>query len=471
MGVCTSPDIAQEIMEKTLRAIEDIECYIDDIGIFSKTWEQHLDTLNQVCKRLEDKGFTVNPLKCEFCVKESDFLGHWLTPTGVKPLRKKVQGILSPTNIGELRSFLGMVTYYRDMWPRRSLILAPLTDLLGTKNFVWGDAQAKAFTQRKAVIAKDCLLAYPDHNKKFVIETDASDYQLGGRIMQDGKDIAFYTRKLNSAQKNYTTIEKELLGIVETLKQFRHMLLGAEIEVYTDHKNLTFQLLQYATQRVLRWRLCLEEYGAKFFYKKGSTNVVADALSRVPTSRLERESQDTYWDPLFDSIDGVYCMTTADPDLAECLLHDVEIAECFLEHPVFDDEGRVPFQFSTLKEYQTKCDALQQTLTQRLDRFYKKQFGAVNLICFYQNGIDKIVLTQELLPKVVQYYHEAMAYAEGMKRLAQTIKQHYHHRGIEAEAKRLIDSCEICARNKRGGKTYGETGPRDASVSPWQQVH
>jgi hypothetical protein len=150
MGVCTSPDIAQEIMEKTLRAIKDIECYIDDIGIFSKTWEQHLDTLNQVCKRLEDKGFTVNPLKCEFCVKESDFLGHWLTPTGVKPLCKKVQGILDmlpPTNIGELRSFLGMVTYYRDMWPCRSHILAPLTDLLGTKNFVWGDAQAKAFTQ------------------------------------------------------------------------------------------------------------------------------------------------------------------------------------------------------------------------------------------------------------------------------------------------------------------------------------
>ena len=474
MGVSQSPDIAQEIMEKTLRAIEDIECYIDDIGIFSKTWEEHLNTLNEVCKRLEDKGFTVNPLKCQFGVKESDFLGHWLTPTGVKPLRKKVQGILdmqAPTNIGELRSFLGMVTYYRDMWPRRSHILAPLTDLLGTKTFVWGEAQAKAFTQMKAVIAKDTLLAYPDHNKKFIIETDASDYQLGGRIMQDGKDIAFYTRKLNSAQRNYSTIEKELLGIVETLKQFRHMLLGAEIEIYTDHKNLTYKLSQYATQRVLRWRLLLEEYGAKFFYKKGSTNVVADALSRVPTSRLERESQDTYWDPLFDDSNGTYCMTTADPDLAECLLHDPEIAECFLEHPVFDEEGRAPFQFSTLEEYQTKCAALQDTFAREPDRFYKKQFGESNLICFSQNGLDKIVLTQELLPKVVRYYHEAMAHAEGIKRLAQTIKQHYHHRHIEAECKRLIDACERCAKYKRGGKVYGESAPRDASVSPWQQVH
>ena len=93
MGVCVAPDIAQEIMEKTLADIEDIECYIDDIGIFSKDWESHMEVLNKVLTRLEEKGFTVNPLKCEFAVKESDFLGHWLTPTGVKPLCKKIQGI------------------------------------------------------------------------------------------------------------------------------------------------------------------------------------------------------------------------------------------------------------------------------------------------------------------------------------------------------------------------------------------
>ena len=114
MGVCQSPDTAQEIMERTLKAIEDIEVYIDDIGIFSKTWESHMAVLDKVCTRLEEKGFTVNPLKCEFGVKESDFLGHWLTPTGVKPLRKKIQGILdvqAPKDLATLRSFLGMVTH------------------------------------------------------------------------------------------------------------------------------------------------------------------------------------------------------------------------------------------------------------------------------------------------------------------------------------------------------------------------
>ena len=104
MGVCQSPDIAQEIMEKVLRDITtDLEIYIDDIGIFSKDWRDHMHILDLVCQRLEAKGFSVNPLKCEFGVKEADFLGHWLTPTGVKPLRKKIQGILDmeqPTNIG-----------------------------------------------------------------------------------------------------------------------------------------------------------------------------------------------------------------------------------------------------------------------------------------------------------------------------------------------------------------------------------
>ena len=233
MGISQAPDIAQEMMEKTLKAIEDLEVYIDDIGIFSKDWTSHIQVLDQVCKRLEDKGFSVNPLKCEWGVKESDFLGHWLTPTGVKPLRKKIQGILdmkAPEDLKQLRSFLGMVTYYRDMWPRRSHVLAPLTELLGTKDYKWESKHEDAFKQMKALMARDTLLTYPDHNKVFRIETDASDYQLGGRIFQIHKDpktgkefeqdVAFYTRKLNSAQKNYSTIEKELLSIVEILKEF-----------------------------------------------------------------------------------------------------------------------------------------------------------------------------------------------------------------------------------------------------------
>ena len=135
----------------------------------------------------------------------------------------------------------------------------------------------------KNLMATDSMLVFPDNNLSFDIETDTSDYQLSAAIKQNGEPVAFYTCKLSSAQKNYTTIEKELLSVVETLRTFCSMLLGAKITVITDHKNLTHKLSTFTTQHVMRWRLHLEEYGPTFECKKGSDNCIADALSRVPT--------------------------------------------------------------------------------------------------------------------------------------------------------------------------------------------
>jgi RNase H-like domain found in reverse transcriptase len=145
------------------------------------------------------------------------------------------------------------------------------------------------FNTIKRVIARDVLLAYPDFSKKFEIFTDASDKQLGTVITQEGRPIAYYSRKLNSSQLNYTTMEKELLAIVETLKEFRTILLGQTIVIYTDHKNLTYKV--FNTQHVMRWRLLIEEHGPTLEYVKGVNNVVADALSRLELDPpLETES-------------------------------------------------------------------------------------------------------------------------------------------------------------------------------------
>ena len=143
------------------------------------------------------------------------------------------------------------------MWRRRSHVLAPLTSLT-SKNvpWKWKDEQSKAFKEAKRIIAKNAMLAFPDFSKKFTIFTDASKYQLGGVITQEGRPLAFYSRKLNGAQTRYTTTERELLSIVETLKEFRTILLGHKIEVFTDHKNLTFDNLK--TERVLQWRVLME---------------------------------------------------------------------------------------------------------------------------------------------------------------------------------------------------------------------
>jgi hypothetical protein len=157
----------------------------------------------------------------------------------------------------------------------------------------------------------------------------------------------------------------------------------------------------------LRWRLMLEECGPTFHYREGPTNAIADMLSQVPTSRTDRgSSKFPVRDPLLTATDGIYCMGTNNLPLAEWLQHDSELAECFLEHPVFDNEGRLPFQFKTLAEYQNQRPALQQDLQQHPDRFHTMEFkDNTKLICFCQNVEDTIVLTQELLPKLVKYYH------------------------------------------------------------------
>ena len=444
--------------------------------MFSKDWNQHLQKIKELLSRLDEKGFSVNPAKCEWGVKETDFLGHWLTPKGIKPWYKKVKAIVNmsePTNLREVRAFLGLVTYYRDMWPHRSHILTPLTDLIGKKSFQWGEEQRKAFQQMKALVAGETLLAYPDHNKPFVVETDASDYQLGAVIKQEGQPVAFYSRKLNSAQKNYTTIEKELLSIVETLKAYRTMLLGARIEVYTDHKNLTHQMTQFSTQRVMRWRLILEEYDATYHYKTGESNFFADALSRVPTSSSEREEPDALFSDSFynDILEEEVFHTDAYENESSLLDICPALAEVFTAHPKFDDQGRHPFNFETLVQYQNQSATLKDKLA-KVPEYQEREYGNTKLICYVQPGqSDKIVLTKELVPKLVKWYHEAIAHVEGVSRMEEALCRNFYHPRLKDEIKKHVLTCDDCQKYKRGSRQYGHLAPRDANVTPWQEIH
>ena len=201
-------------------------------------------------------------------------------------MEKKVEAIVNleaPKNVKQVRSFIGAVTFYREMFPKRSHILAPLYKLTETKTrqpFKWTADADKAFKQIKAMLTEDCFFRHPDPNKPFLVYTDASKIQLGAVIMQEGKPVAYYSKKLNAAQRNYTVMELELLSIVATLNEYRTMLYGVkELHVHTDHKNLTYANLN--SQRVLRWRLFLEEYNPIFHYIEGEANTLADALSRL----------------------------------------------------------------------------------------------------------------------------------------------------------------------------------------------
>ena len=294
MGLCNSPDIFQEKMASLMDGLEYVRAYIDDLlCITCGSWEDHLHKLEEILIRLQQAGLKINAKKSFFGQAELEYLGYWITREGIQPVPKKVeaiQKIATPKSIKDVRKFVGMVNYYRDMWFRRSDILAPLTRLCSKKaKFTWTDDQQKAFDTMKKMITRETLLVYPDFTSKFEIHTDASHTQLGAVISQKGKPIAFYSRKLNDAQTRYTTTERELLAIVETLKEFRNILLGQEIIVYTDHKNLTYK--NFNTERVMRWRLVLKEYGPKLEYIKGESNVVADALSRLEMQDTETNEQ------------------------------------------------------------------------------------------------------------------------------------------------------------------------------------
>eukprot|EP00804_Cyclotella_cryptica_P004621 CCRYP_006941-RA/>CCRYP_006941-RA protein AED:0.36 eAED:0.26 QI:0/0/0/1/0/0/2/0/265 len=242
-----------------------------------------------VLTRLCEAGLRINARKSSFCTFETEYLGYTLTRTGIKPQQKKVQAILtisSPKNVKDLHKFLGIVQYYRDLWARRSKVLAPLTSLVANKMkkrpWHWDMVHQKAFDDVKTSIAKDVVLAYPDYSMEFETYTDASSKQLGSVITKGNRPLAFFSRKLLTTQQKCSVTELELLAIVETLKEFKGMLWGQGLKVYTDHKNLIQDALGLTSDRVYRWRLLLKEFSPEIVYIKGICWI---PLGHPPSSR------------------------------------------------------------------------------------------------------------------------------------------------------------------------------------------
>jgi hypothetical protein len=191
MGIAGSPDIFQSKMSELMETLEYLQAYLDDLLCISRSsLENHLKKLEKVLRRLHNAGLKVNAKKLTSCALEMEYLGYILTRDGIKPQSNKVQAIIAiqpPRNVKQLRHFLGMVQYYRDLWARRSKMLAPLTSLVGecgqtkvtrakgTKRvpWHWDELHQRAFDHVKATITREVVLAYPDFFKVFEIYTDA----------------------------------------------------------------------------------------------------------------------------------------------------------------------------------------------------------------------------------------------------------------------------------------------------------
>jgi hypothetical protein len=243
MGIKPAADIFQERMSTLFSDLRQVVAYMDDLKALGfKDFEDHLNLLKEVLRRLMGAGFQVNPSKCCWFASKVNYLGFEISRNGITPQKDKIQGILNmaqPRNQKDVRRFVGLVNFYRDLYPRRAEILAPLTSLC-EKNakFIWENEHNEAFIKMKQVMAAETMLTYPNFDEPFVIHTDASAKQIGGVITQNNKPLGFFSKNLTDVQKRYPVTEQELLAITETLKYFRHMLLGHRILVKTDHKNL-----------------------------------------------------------------------------------------------------------------------------------------------------------------------------------------------------------------------------------------
>ncbi|KAL7528847.1 hypothetical protein ACHAXR_002666 [Thalassiosira sp. AJA248-18] len=452
-------------MENALRDLcGDTEVYIDDIGCFSNSWTHDIRLLDEVLRRLEDNRFTINPLKCEWGVKETDWLGYWLTLTGLRSWKKEINAIIQlrpPKTLKKMRSFLWAVNYYKDMWPRLAHLLKPLTDESGKRKheFKWTMEMQKAFEEMKALMAAECLMAYPDHNKGFQIYTDASDYQMGAVIYQNGKPVVYWSRKLDQAQRNYTTMEKELLSIVAVLDEFRTMLLEAKIGVFTNHKNLIFKNIN--TQRVLRWRIKVGEFSPTFHYIPGPENVVANALSRLDNTTnplnppAAPEASTTFGDSFFSFVD------------------DKEMLDCFLNLPS-EPPPENPLNLNWLREQQQNNQELLDR-AQRLSQQYinKTLTRGVDLICHIKSGDNaatqwKIELARDAIIPVLKWFHQVLGHP-GENRMRSAISSRYYHPNLRTYTSNF--ACETCQCHKLEGKGCGHLPERDVNTAtPFNEV-
>jgi hypothetical protein len=294
-GLTNSPATFQTMMDALFRneiASGDVIIYMDDILIATQgSLELHRAQVNHVLKKLQDNDLFLKPEKCHFHKKEVEYLGMIVGKGEVKMDPVKVQGIKdwpTPTNVSELRSFLGFGNYYKDFIENYSARARPLHDLTKKSNqWQWDTAQQNSFKLLKELFTSYPILRNPDPTKQYILDTDASQFAMGATLSQDYKDgrhpVAYFSKSLSPAERNYDIYDRELLAIIKAIEAFRYLLLGAQQQfiIRSDHENLKyFKSPQKIKPRQARWHEFLQDYNFQLIHFPGKSNTIADLLSR-----------------------------------------------------------------------------------------------------------------------------------------------------------------------------------------------
>ena len=435
-GITSVPEHFQRKMSLLLEGLEGVVCMMNDILIHGRDQAEHNRHVDLVLQRIKASGVTLNEEKCQFSQNKIKFLGHLIDSSRVHPDPDKVQAIVNmqtPTNVPEMRRFLGMVQQMSKFSPHLADKTKPLRELLSSKNqWTWTEHQQRAFKTLKRDLSSEPVLALYNPDVETLVAADASSLGLGAILTQKQQDekwlpIAYASRALTPTECRYAQIEKEALALTYACEHFQEYLIGKPFHINTDHKPLvpifSSKSLDELPLRVQRFRLRLLRFQFTISHIPGKKLITADTLSRAPLQTLSTADSQ-----LQDDCDVYVAMTIESLPATEPKLQ--QIKEALKE----DDVCQKVMQFCT------------KGWPDRVDGPLKKYFS-VRLELTVQDRLllrgNRLVIPSSMQPKIIQYLH---AGHQGITKCRERAKNSVWWLGLEKQLETMVTNCNICCQ-------------------------
>lgn len=415
-GLVNSPATLARLMDQVLGYGElepNVFVYLDDIVIASETFEAHLQSLSEVARRLKAANLSINLEKSKFCVSELPYLGYILSSEGLRPNPDRVEAIVNferPSSLRSLRRFLGMANYYRRFIPNFSTLSVPLTDLLRKKpkTLNWTAITEQAFLQLKDSLIAAPVLANPNFNLPFQIQTDASDSAIAAILTQQHeigeKVVAYFSQKLSPAQQAYAASEKEGLAVLSAIEKFRPFIEGTHFVVVTDASALTYIMKGKwrTSSRLSRWSIELQGYDFEIKHRRGKDNIIPDALSRSMETMILEIVDDTWYSDLYKKV-------RSSPD--ECVDYKIEGEKLFKFVPTKTDVLDFRFEWKLCVPETARADVLRKEHDEAFHIGYEKLLDKLRTRYFWpkmatsvRKYIERCRICKECKPSYVSQH-------------------------------------------------------------------
>ena len=455
-GLCNAPATFERLMEQILNGLNWRTClvYLDDIIVTGKTFDEHLDNLREVFERIRNAGMKLSPKKCSLFKKEVKYLGHIVSSSGISTDPEKLETVTNwpiPNNLQELRSFLGLCTYYRRFVANFSDIARALHELTEKgKPFLWTTQCQQAFDSLKEAVTTAPILAYPVPGAPFILDTDASNSGIGAVLSQGTENgekvVAFYSRSLSKTERNYCVTRRELLAAVESIRQFQKYLYGQPFLLRTDHASLRWLLnFKNPEGQMARWIEKLQNYEFQIEHRKGQLHSNADALSRRPCqlyckhcSLAEKKQGIEVCQQMRVTIPQAW----TEHGVREEQMKDEDIAPIFewMERGVKPQWQQIAKHGEITKSYWAQWDSL---ATQRgvLYRKWETEDG--------ENFHLQLILPKTRVKEVLEEIHNGISGGHlGVNKTMEKVRQRFYWLRYKHDVEEWCRRCEVCAECK-----------------------